>query len=217
MRGDEGFGVPEQRMIGGWGFFIENVGGVAANFIGIERCDHVGHVDEFGAGGVHDEQFGFAQSDARCVDEMSRGVAEICVQAEHIDLREHGFDFLVTRDTVLIGEGLRPVRVEAVDFHAECEGAFGDLLTDAPQSDNADALVPDFMAGDALPLSGANGVGGVNEIAHKCEQQTEGVLRDGGVVHAGSEKHGQLARGAFGDVDLVQPDAVFADDAEAWQ
>ena len=43
------------------------------------------------------------------------------------------------------------------------------------------------------------------------------MLGDGGVVNAGGEEHGQLACGALGHVDLVQANAVFADDLQAGQ
>ena len=37
------------------------------------------------------------------------------------------------------------------------------------------------------------------------------MLGDGGVIDSWREEHGKLARGAFGDVDLIKADAVFAD------
>jgi hypothetical protein len=41
------------------------------------------------------------------------------------------------------------------------------------------------------------------------------VLGDGGVVDAGREEDGDFFRGGMGDVDVVEADAVFADDAQA--
>ena len=38
------------------------------------------------------------------------------------------------------------------------------------------------MAGDTLPLAVADGVGGIDEVAHEGEEEAEGVLGHGGVL-----------------------------------
>ena len=66
-----------------------------------------------------------------------------------------------------------------------------------------------------FPAAGAGGVGVEEEIFLEREQQEEGVLGDGGVVDARREEQRDAELGAGLHVDLVDADAVFAEDLEA--
>ena len=115
---------------------------------------------------------------------------------------------------VLGGKFFIPVEIVTDHLHAESTGADGDLLADAADADDADGLAHHLVARLALPSAGAGGVTVIEKVFLEGEQQQEGMLGHGGVIDTRSEEHGDLElRGAF-DIDLVEPDAVFADDLE---
>ena len=118
-------------------------------------------------------------------------------------------------DFKFVGDGFRPVLVEAMHAHAEGFGAACDLLTDAPEADDPNALAQNFAAGDAVPTAGACAVDGEREILRHGENEQEGVLGDGVVVDAGGEEDGDFKLLGRRDVDFIEADSVFGDDFQA--
>ena len=135
--------------------------------------------------------------------------------ADDVDGGEESFDGVVADDVVLLGEFGGPVVAEGVDFHVEGAGADGDFLADAAEADETDFFLPELVAGEAGPFTGAAVVGLGDEIADEGEEEGEGVLGDGGVVYSGGEEDGEAEVGAGVEVDFIEADAVFRDHLEA--
>ena len=114
-------------------------------------------------------------------------------------------------------EGLVPVGIEGDDRHIEGAGADGDFLADAAEADDAHGFLVDLVAGEAQPFALAGGGGGGDDVFGDADEQAEGVLGHGRVVHAGGEKHRDFQLLGGRDVDLVEADAVLGDDLEARQ
>ena len=217
MGGDDDLRVGEQRVVGRRGFLFHHVGPVAGEAAGIEGFQDGGGVGEFAAAGVHDVGAFGHQREALAVDEVMGVGVELGVRADDVDRGEERLDGIVADHPVLGRDVFRPVVAEAVDLHVEAVGAAGHFLADAAHADQADALAPQLVAGDAEPLALAGRVDCFDQVLLHGEQQAEGVLGDGGVVDAGGEEDGNAELLGGRDVDLVEADAVFRDHPEAGQ
>ena len=211
MRGDEGLGVLQQGVIRRRRLLIQHVGGITAHGPGIQRGDYVRHVHQFGTGGVHHQQILFRQGDPIRPHQVLRALAQVRVQAQHIDLRQHCLDGIMPRHPILGRERFRPIRVQRMHLHAEGQRPLRHFLADPAQPHDAHALVPDLVARHPLPLACAHRVRAVHKIPHQRQKQAKGVLRHRRVIHARREQHRQLPRRALLHIDLVQADPILAD------
>ena len=79
------------------------------------------------------------------------------------------------------------MEIMAEDFHPEGVCADRDLLADTAESRNADGFPHQLMTREALPLPRAHRIGLLDNLTLDCQQQSERVLSDRGVVHPRAE------------------------------
>ena len=214
VRGEDGAGEAEERVIGGRRLLVEHVGAVA-DFAGLDSGDERGEFDEFAAAGVDDDGVGLEEGEAAGVDQAFGFFGELGVERNEVGLFEGFVEILDALEAIPAGEIFFPIVGKHDHAQAEGAGANGDFFGDAAKADEGEGFAAEFVAGDARPAAGGDVVGLADEVADDREEEGEGVLGDGGVIDAGGEEDGDLQIGGGFDVDLVEADAVFGNDLEA--
>ena len=117
--------------------------------------------------------------------------------------------------SVFFGKGVVEIGVKGDNFHAEGIGADGDFFSNPSEAKDADGFTHDFIsdrlppASDPLAILDGESVG--LDILGDSKQESKGVLGDGGVIHAGSEKNGDIFLRGEVHVDLIESDSIFGD------
>lgn len=201
-------------MIFAWRLLVEHVGAVATDLSAMKCFHHVGGLYDLAAGTVQDNDAIFHFSDLRCADHAAGFIREIAMEGDDIALGE---DFIHGGAALYImcgGEFFVPVGIEGDDIHAKRFRAYGHFFADTAEADDTHGFVCDLVPGEAKPFTLASGGCGSDDVLGDADEQAEGVLGYGCVVHARGEKHGDIHVLGGGEVDFVEADAVFGNDLE---
>ena len=205
-----------ERVVGRRRFLIEHVGAIAPHFAGGECCGHVGRVDDLATGAVEDDHAWLHRRDRLGPHHVAGLRREVRVEREVIgggkDLVERGGP----RNSVFLREGLVPVDVVADRLHSEGLCPDRHFLADPTHAHDPDRLVEQFVAGLSLPATAPDGIGVEEQVLLEGQQQQEGVLGDGRVIHARGEEQRDAKLRACLHVDLVDTDAVLREHLEPW-
>ena len=149
---------------------------------------------------------GLHQRDAVGVDQVPGLGRERSVQGDEVGLQQQVLE-RCGRDLELAAAIGRHERVEHDDPHPERPRAGGDQLADAAEADDAEHLVGQLHAAEALALPAPLGERGVRlgDVARDREQQAERVLGRGHHVRPGRVGDDDPAPRGSGHVDVVHP------------
>ena len=177
-----------------------------------QRGDQGVQVDQVAAGGVHDPHAGLHEREPLGVDQVPGLGGERRVQRDEVGLQQQVLERR-RRHLQLAAALGRHERVEHHDPHTERAGAGGDQLADAAEADDAEHLVGQLHAAEALALPAPLDERRVRlgDVARDREQQAERVLGRGHHVRPGGVRDDDAAAGGGGDVDVVDPGAGPAD------
>ena len=205
MRGDDDVREPEDRPRR-VGLLREHVQRRAGDVPRAQRVDQCVQVDQVSAGGVHDPHARLHQGDPVGVDQVRGLGRERRVQGDEVGLQEQVLE-RCGRHLQLPAAIGRHERVEHDDAHPERPCAGGDQLADAPEADDAEHLVRQLDAAEALALPAALDQRGVclGDVAGQREEQPERVLGRRHHVRAGRVGDDDPAAGGRRDVDVVDP------------
>jgi hypothetical protein len=105
-------------------------------------------------------------------------------------------------------------RIVGDDLHLQAQRPVGDDGADVAAADDAQRLVEQLHAHEAvlLPLAGAGGGGRLRNLPGQRQHHRERVLGGGDGVAIGRVHHDDAAAGGGGDIDIVDADAGAADD-----
>ncbi len=215
VRSDDGIGCLKERMIGGGGFNVEDVGTVASELASFEGFDDGFGLDQFAPAAVDEEGTGFELGEALVVDHLLGLRGQVGVEGDDIALAEEIGNLLNPLNSVGLGKFTGPINVVADDLHAKGMGTDGDLATDATKPDDPDRLAGNLVSGDPLPEALAGPEDVIDEFFLEGKEEHEDVLGDRGVVDAGGEGNRDAVLGGGGNIDLIDADAVFGNVLQA--
>ena len=219
VRRDDAIGGADKNMIGRWRFGVENVGAVSAHLAALESAGDIVGVDEFATGAVENNDPVTHFGDLRGVNHVFGFLGEKTVERDDIRVMQNLVHVSALLDAILFAKGFVEVGVEGDDFHPEGFGAYGDLLTNASEAEDADSLAHNFVtyglfpSGDPLAILHGDGIG--LDVFGDTEKESEGVFGDGGMIDAGGKEDGDFLFGGVFDINLVESDAVFGNSLKA--
>ena len=115
-------------------------------------------------------------------------------------------------DVLLFSKLFRPVEIVTDTLHAKGIGADRDFAANTTKTNNANGLTHDFVARHTLPTARGSCVGLLHQVFAECQDQHEDMLRNRGVIHAGTKADGNLILSRIGNVDLVDADTILCND-----
>lgn len=137
------------------------------------------------------------------------------MEGDDVSLEKHFVHAATLFHSVFFAKGVVEVGVKGDDFHAEGIGADGNFFSNPSEAKDADGFTHDFIsdrlppASDPLAILDGDSIG--LDVLGDSKQESKGVLGDGGVIHAGSEKNGDLFLGGVVHVDLIKSDSILGD------
>ncbi len=110
----------------------------------------------------------------------------------------------------------RQERIVGDHLHVQTDGTIGDDRADIAAADDAQRLVGDLDAHEAvlLPLAGLGRGVGLRDLARQREHQRDGVLGGGDRIAERRVHHDHALGGGGRDIDIVDADAGAADHLE---
>ena len=200
----------------GSGSFAKTSSAAPASRPGLQRLDERRLVDERTARGVDEQRARPQQRQARAVDQAARRIRDRQVEADDVGHLERRLDRLRVICAEL-GHALRgDVRVVGDGSHPERARPRGHEPADAAVAEQRERLVGELDAREALALPGAvaQRALGRADVAREREQQRERVLGGRDDVRLGGVADDDARRRRRVHVDVVDPDARAADDAQ---
>ena len=206
------------------------VGDVGCHAAGLEGLGHGGVVDQGVAAEVHDGAAGLGYLELVRADHAARGIHGGHVDGDVVAAMQD----IVEVGDVLDGGGQAPgglggnVRVVAEHVHAQIDGGVGHQRADGAQTDDAERLAGDLLAGKGLlrllgVLADGGGVGvlaapgGAGQDAAACQQHAaQDELLHGVRVGAGGVEHDDAGFGALVERDVVHACAGAGDGEQAF-
>ncbi len=196
---------------------FEHIGPVAPERPRFESPGHRAGIDQLAPGAIDEKSVGPHPRDHRGIDQIAGFLGQEKVERHHIGRLEDLPGGVEPPHPMGFGEIPVPIRIVADNGHSECPGAHRHLLADPAQTENADRLAHQLVAGLPLPLAAARRGRRLREPLAQAEHQTEGVFGHGRMVDAGSEQHRNPLRRSMIHIDLVDPDPVLRDHPQTGQ
>ena len=197
------------------GSVFEHIEGGAGDMARFERVIERVLDDEAAARAIDDAHALLHLGDRRRIDDAARLVGQRRVQRDEIGAAEDVVE-LDLLDADLDRPLRRQERIEGDDLHLEAERPVGDDRADIAAADDAQRLVEELDAHEAvlLPLAGMGRGIGLGDLAGQRHHQRDRVLGRGDGVAEGRVHHDDAARRGGGNVDIVDADAGAADHLE---
>src|SRR5439155_3030890 len=212
-RHDHGVEFAQRRLLRRLDFI--NVERSAGHLAGPDGVVQIRLIDDAAAGAIDQPDAVFHLGNRVFVDHPARLVGHRNVNGDEIGARVDFVEF-DNLDLQRFRAAEAQEWIVGEHTHAERDGAAGDFAADAAHADDAKCLVVvlDAFEGFAIPLTGFDRAVGLWDFAGERHEHRKRVFRGGDRVATRRVHNDDAAARGGVDVDVVNPDAGTADDAE---